>query len=371
VAGTARARGRTDVLLFLGCVLLSIVALALPAPSREPIASALRTTAVAPLVGLQHGAQQWRGAWQSRDRETAERDSLILRAIEAKGLVSENAQLRELLGLAHRLETGFVPALAMTPDAVGIVKTIVLSAGSNAGVEKYSPVVAPEGLVGTVVEVNPTMSVANLYTSPDFRVAAMTADGSASGIVGPYLERGMLSRDRQYLLEFRGVPHRIQVAPGTQIFTNGFGGIHPRGVAIGTVLREIDATAGLTRTYLLVPAVNPSRISAVLVLTRARAQAGVGNIWMSPASPDSARRKIVEAGDSVQRAAARLEDLARRASLDSVRRATIDSMMRFYVPPGVAPPVARPPVARPPVVRPPDTTTRVPPDTTAHRGRAR
>src|SRR5258705_10171326 len=81
VATAARLGSRIDAGLLAGCVVLSLVAIALPAADREPIASALRRTIVAPLVGLQKGAERWRGAWASSERQQLVTDSLALRAV--------------------------------------------------------------------------------------------------------------------------------------------------------------------------------------------------------------------------------------------------------------------------------------------------
>src|SRR5262245_46412398 len=117
---------------------MSVIALVLPPASLEPVAGVLRTTIVAPLVGLPHGAQRWRAAWATRDQQVSARDSLALRAMDAGALRSENDQLRKIVGLARRLESGFIPADALqTSDKGDVVTTVLLSAGSNAGVRRY------------------------------------------------------------------------------------------------------------------------------------------------------------------------------------------------------------------------------------------
>jgi cell shape-determining protein MreC len=312
-------------------------------------------------MGLQHGAQRWRGAWIDRDRENAVRDSLAVQAVNASALASENEQLRKLMGLARRLETGFIAAEALqSSDRSDVVTSVVLSAGANAGVRRYNPVVAPEGLVGVVVTADPTMSVANLYTHPDFRPSAMTADASAFGIVRAHLDQGIVSRDRNYLLELRGVSDRIVLAPGTRIYTSGLGGTMPRGIAIGTVLRQLDATEGLSRNYLLQPAVNPGRITSVLILTTQRVTQGVGNVWTSAAAADSAAQRVVAASDSLLREASLMEARARAAVIDSIRMAAGDSLRRVIID-SIRRASTPAPTTR---VPPPDTTTVRPAKTT-------
>jgi hypothetical protein len=104
--------------------------------------------------------------------------------------------------------------------------------------------------------------------------------------------------------------------------------VYPAGIAIGTVVSELENNPGMSRTYLLAPAVSPSNLTSVLVLTPQRSSQGVGNIWTAAVSVDSATRSIVKGGDSLMIAAAELADRQRRATLDSAKRVAIDSVLR-------------------------------------------
>ena len=75
-AGSETARG--DVLLLVGCVALALVALALPRPWVQGLTSALRATALRPMVVLQSRAAE---DFTARFRLTViqqQRDSLAL-----------------------------------------------------------------------------------------------------------------------------------------------------------------------------------------------------------------------------------------------------------------------------------------------------
>lgn len=317
MARAARYSSRIDIGVFAGCIVFSIVALVLPAPMREPIAESLRRTVVAPLVALERGAERWRMAWSGFQEQTTKTDSLAVQAFEARALRQENDQFRRLLGLGGRLGWGFIPAEALHNTArEDVVTTITLTAGSNAGVKRFLPVVAPDGIVGQVQTADPTMSIAILFSHPDFRASAMSADGASYGIVYPHLGIGA----QRYFLELRGVPFRTSLKPGALILTSGLGGTFPRGVPIGTVVQELRTAEGWTRTYLVRPMVNPGSIAAVMILSPRRTTQGVGGVWASVASVDSAAKKIAAAGDSVARQAALAEAAARRAALDSAAR---------------------------------------------------
>ena len=130
-------------------------------------------------------------------------------------------------------------ALHSTAPSEELVTTLTLTAGSTAGVKRYSPVVAPEGLVGTIQTADPTMSIAILYTHPDFRASAMTADGIAFGIVYPHAQRGERQR-RLHARAARRADARSTSSPARSIYTSGLGGTFPRGIAIGTIVSELE-----------------------------------------------------------------------------------------------------------------------------------
>ncbi|HEY7878300.1 MAG TPA: rod shape-determining protein MreC [Gemmatimonadaceae bacterium] len=315
----ARTSGRRDTILFALCVLLSFVAQFLPVHLRDPLSSALRRTVLAPLVSLQHDAELTRRAWVTREDRIAARDSIVLQAMALGAVTSENEQLRKLLQLGTRLKWGFVPAEAIPGRGIGEEFTVTLSAGSNAGVRVFSPVVAPEGLIGMVKTVDPTMSIAIVWAHPDFRVSAMSADGSAFGIVAAHVG----TDPERYLLEMRGVPVRSTLKPGTKIVSSGLGSTFPRGIPVGTVLGEARTSELWARTYLLRPAVLPQDMSTVMIMLPQRTSAGVDGVWQSGLHTDAAVRAIVAAGDSLDRAARQARADSARAMGDTARADTI------------------------------------------------
>ncbi|HKW49673.1 MAG TPA: rod shape-determining protein MreC [Gemmatimonadaceae bacterium] len=320
MARATRLSSRIDFLLFIGCLIAAAVALVLPLQMRDPLAELLRRSVVAPLVNLQSNAERWHAAWQLSEERTARLDSAVMRGFNAVALQNENDELRKLLGLGARLHTGFVPAEAVH-NAVreDVVTTLTLTAGTRAGIKVYSPVVSPEGVVGIVQTADPTISIAILFSHPDFRASAMSGDGTAFGIVYPHLQQS-LGGNGEYLLELHNVPFRIALPAGTMIYTSGLGGTFPRGIPIGSVLRELKTPEGWSRTYLLQPSVNPAKVNAVMVLTSQRSGQKMDNVWQMIPRVDSATRSIVSAGDSVARRAA--ADSARRAAADSMRKVT-------------------------------------------------
>lgn len=354
MARAIRSNNRIDLIVLATCVVLALAARALPNTMRDPVATAMRRSFLAPLVLLQERSERGRQSLLSADAKQEHLDSLSLASIKAGSLEGENDRLRKLIGIGSRLRWGFIPAEALHGRGVRDETTVILSAGSRAGVSRLSIVIAPEGLVGVVDQVDPTMSHAMLWTHPDFRVSAMSPDGTAFGIAQAHLT----GATGDYLLELRGVPFRATLKPGSVIVSSGWGGVWPRGIPVGTVLQEIKTTEGWARTYLLRPAVNPGDVYSVMILRRDRVAKGVDGVWESAAQVDAAAQRIVISGDSAAKSAALAEAAARRAVLDSVARASAPAPI-----PGTD--STRAVTPRPVPVRRPS------PDTTARRDTAR
>jgi len=149
-----------------------------------------------------------------------------------------------------------------------------------------SPVIAAGGLVGVVKEVSAHSAQAIDWTHPDFRASAMTADGSAYGIVearrGAFRENDMLS--------LTGAPFHSDIPTGTRVVTSGRGGIYPRGIPLGTVVGIEEADTGWRKSYLLQPLVRPQGVTHVLVgvLRPGGMGTDVGALWQVAAPPDTA-----------------------------------------------------------------------------------
>ena len=354
MARAIRSNTRVDLIVLTTCIVLALAARALPNTMRDPVATGMRRSFLAPLVLLQERAEKGRQSLLSADAKQTYLDSLSLGSMKAGSLEAENDRLRKIMGLGSRLRWGFIPAEALHGRGVRDETTVILSAGSRAGVSRLSPVIAPEGLVGVVDQVDPTMSHAMLWTHPDFRVSAMSPDGSAFGIAQAHLT----GATGGYLLELRGVPFRATLKPGSVIVSSGWGGVWPRGIPVGTVLQEIKTSEGWARTYLLRPAVNPSDVYSIMILRRDRVAKGLDGVWQNLAQVDAAAQRIVVSGDSAARSAALAEAAARRAVLDSIARANGAA-------PGAATDSARAVTPRPvPVRRPAPVDTNARRDTT-------
>ncbi len=261
-----RFSSRRDTFAFLVCLLLSVAARVAPPAVQDTVARAVSSTALAPLLAVQHQAELVK---ESRSRVAAIsvlRDSALVSAFAAHALEEENERLREILQLTARLPVRHVAAEVLHQSGPNSGLMVVLSAGSDEGVVARAPVLVAAGLVGVVHSVTPRSSVALLWTHTDFRVSAMTLDGSVFGIVAPRRAEG----PNTMMLELSGVPYQERVPIGTVIYTSGLGGdrgVYPRGIPIGHIVAVGEEREGWSRTYVVQPAVHPAAVSHVVVLT--------------------------------------------------------------------------------------------------------
>jgi rod shape-determining protein MreC len=292
----ARTDPRADLVLAAACGIAAFVCLILPGSARNSAAQTLRSTLVAPLASMQVKAELSRRAFLAHDAALRVTDSVTLRSQRLTGVEMENERLRKLLGLGAALKWGFIPAEVLQGRGVGDDFTITLSAGRSAGVVAEAPVVTTEGLVGMVERADNSLALAIFWPHADFRVSAMTADGSAFGIVTGHRGEGA----SKYFMELHSVPLRSPLKAGTEVVSSGLGGVYPRGIPIGVVVSELKTAEGFAKSYLVRPMVSLPDISSVFVLTPERVRAGVDNVWASGASADSVRKALVAAGDSLK-----------------------------------------------------------------------
>ena len=159
-----------------------------------------------------------------------------------------------------------VTARVISSSASPFARSIVITAGSNYGIEKDSPVVSGDDLVGIVTNVFPDTAVVRLLSDTQNRVAAVDLETNARGVVRPG-SGGPLILDQ--------VAKQFPVHAGDHIVTLGtidrnYESLYPSGIPIGKVT---FAHATDTSSFLQVelqPFANLSSLQAVSVLVATR-----------------------------------------------------------------------------------------------------
>ncbi len=227
---------------------------------REELARLIRATVLRPVLAMQQGAIERNALFEDPTVLRAQRDSLAAFLVGQATLAAENRSLRELLGLRERLPRSFVSAeIVRLPDRAsdGFFQ---ITAGSAHGVVPGASIVAGEGLVGRVRDVDETISFGLDWMHPEFRASAMTLDGEVYGILEPRIFQG------EPVLLLTGTPRHVELEAGSLLVTAGQGQVYPLGIPIGLVIGPESGEDDWQRNYLVRPLVSPSQMNYVLVL---------------------------------------------------------------------------------------------------------
>jgi rod shape-determining protein MreC len=168
----------------------------------------------------------------------------------------ENDQLRKLINLPP------VPGKRQIPAQIimyaPLENRVTINRGSNQGIKPNLPVVAAEGLVGTVQTVSANSAQVVLISSPQLRVGAVVnRQPKPFGII-----RG--ESTNKMILQISDIKSTVE--PGDVVMTSGLGELIPGGIPIGIVsMREADEEYGALQCQVF-PYVRIGDIREVYVL---------------------------------------------------------------------------------------------------------
>ena len=259
-----------------GFFVLSVIALFLPDPSQDEVASLLRASVLRPFILTQEVLVQRSIHAEDTEVLQARLDSLEVVIANSNTLSEENARLRRLLDLSRRNPAQYVAAIVMRSGTPGSESMFMLDVGTRRGVTRDSPVIMGRGLLGVVRDAQANRATAMDWTHPQFRASAMTVDGSIYGMVRAAPGR---FREADRLL-LNGIPFRQELAPGVALVTSGLGGVYPRGIPIGEVIEESGSQEGWQRSYWLRPFVSPGEATHVNVLVSEEGEFRDANSWL-------------------------------------------------------------------------------------------
>ncbi|HIE05038.1 MAG TPA: rod shape-determining protein MreC [Candidatus Latescibacteria bacterium] len=171
----------------------------------------------------------------------------------------ENERLRKLLGFKRRSRLPLLPAevVAYSPDRMR--HTVLLDVGSQEGVGRDMPVVTAEGLVGRVVEVYPRSCLVLLLTDRSSRVSVVVEDGGRTLAVAEGRGEEVLYAD---------LPLRSPVEGGEEVVSSGMGGIFPKGLRVGKVLKVLGEEMGLLKKVTIEPSAPLEQLEEVFIVLR-------------------------------------------------------------------------------------------------------
>lgn len=196
--------------------------------------TALALTPVRWLAGVPRAIGDGVEHLRSREALLAENRALLdtqlkqeARLLRLDALESENQRIRELLASASALQDRVLIAEILTTSQDPYRHQIVLNKGAHDGVFRGQALVDATGVMGQVVQVNATNSVALLITDPDHGIPV---EINRTGLQTIALGRG----DGQGL-SLPYLPGNADVKVGDLLVSSGLGGRFPAGYPVGEV----------------------------------------------------------------------------------------------------------------------------------------
>ncbi len=216
--------------------------------------------------GLTAGIWEVVTVYHQNEMLKSEVEQLRTMNLQSQELASENERLRSMLGYKQTVKQfDLVAAEVISRDMATWTDMIIINRGKNDGVKKEMAVVTPQGLVGCVVEAYDSYSRVQLILDPRAAVGTIVQrmESRVAGIVEGNPGDKALAR-------MVNIPKDADIIEGDLIVTSGFGGIYPKGIAVGKVERIENDDGGLLKCALLKPAVDFQRIEEVSVIVNSR-----------------------------------------------------------------------------------------------------
>ena len=240
----------------------------------NPITTIVNTAASPIKSGISyiaHSLESMRDfVWDMRaykeDNEKLEAEIIRLKqeARDISAYKEENERLSELLELQKNTFNDYstVASSVISYSQSGWYRVIELDKGSIHGITKGSPVITPDGVVGTVTELGPSYSIVTTILDESSVIGIKVSRTGGTGLVEGDNE---LAKDLKCKLSF--LDRATPVIVGDVIETSGSGGLYPSGLVIGTVVNISANNAGNLNYAQIAPAVNFSALRNVLVIT--------------------------------------------------------------------------------------------------------
>jgi rod shape-determining protein MreC len=228
------------------CLIIAALLLWLDRPEArfEPLSDARASFNDAALPVLQFAGEPLRGMgnmgpWWRRQMELAEENrALRLRAAElrawrdvALALQERNRRYEDMLNV-HGPDMGArISAWTVADQSTDFVRSRLVAAGSDQGVETGLPAVNIYGLIGRTVDVGRQSARVLMLTDFNSRVAVMADRSNA---------RALLVGDNTDFPRMEYLGRDPDLVEGDRIVTSGDDNVMPRGLPVGEAVRDRD-----------------------------------------------------------------------------------------------------------------------------------
>jgi len=193
----------------------------------------------------------------------AANDRLTLDNVRLREQAVTAQQATKLEGLQKTIPYKTIAAPVIARDPSGILKALVIGAGTDQGVKVGDVVLSDLGVIGRVAEAGTNYAKVLLVTDSSSAVSALVQSSRANGIVrGQYGDTLVM----EWILQSDAVkPGDIVVTAGLA-FGNEIRSLYPKGLVIGKITDVAKAEVAAYQRAIIAPAVDLRKLENVLVI---------------------------------------------------------------------------------------------------------
>ncbi|MEN6348574.1 MAG: rod shape-determining protein MreC [Syntrophomonas sp.] len=175
---------------------------------------------------------------------------------------AELKRLRKVLNFKNAsLDTyDLLPAMVISRNPNNWSQTLTIDKGSNDGILRGMTVITPEGLVGSVGNVNNNSAQINLITDREAAVGSTLQESRETNGIAE-------GRGNSEYLGMIDIPYYSSIKNGNRVVTSGLSSSFPKGIYIGKISKLIREPSGLLLSANIKPAVDFNKLEEVLVVT--------------------------------------------------------------------------------------------------------
>ncbi len=264
-----QGRYRTPLLIVLVVLLVfSVLSLSL---KRSPVVKRVHEVVVsmtAPgLEGLQYVARRIKQLWLgyfylvATERQNTELrrqlEEYKQRQVHFQEAQEALTRLEGLLDLKRQVALPVIGARVLAYDPSLWSRSAIIDQGKAQGVKEGLPVLAPQGIVGRIVEVYPQYSKVMLIVD---------RKSGADAMVQRTRVRGVLKGKGGNRCSLEYVPKNADVQVGDLVLASGLVGLYPKGLVFGKVTAANKKNPGVFQEIEVTPNVDLSTLEEVLVV---------------------------------------------------------------------------------------------------------
>ncbi len=218
----------------------------------------LGSTVSAPFQGLGNIITNLTTDQQTLSDLQEENERLQARNAELEEAEQTASRLQSLLDLQDSYSLQSTAARIISSSTDSWTSTVTIDKGSTSGLTVGMPIMASNGVIGQIIQCNPTTSVVRLVADESSSISAMVQSSRAQGMING-------SATGQVTLDLIRTGQTVEV--GDVVVTSGLGGVFPKGLPLGRVTSVENNPGSLYLDIVVEPFAHTENNEEVLVIT--------------------------------------------------------------------------------------------------------